>query len=76
MVTKLLEGVVTCRTCRKKVVWISSKNGVGVLIDANTFHNEFLYDPFIHRCHWKHCKGYSVSFQDKKHYSPNPLTKG
>jgi hypothetical protein len=73
MSTKLQEGIVTCRKCRKKVIWMSSKNGVGVLVDADTYHNEFLYDPSIHRCHWKSCSSYAVSFQDKKNYSPQSL---
>jgi hypothetical protein len=53
--TKESTNKATCNDCQGDVVWLPTKGGKKVLVDAESFHDETVFDRSIHKCHWDTC---------------------
>ncbi len=66
--------VTKCRGCGADVVWMGTRAGKKMLVDAETYHGELIYDHTKHRSHWGTCPE-ADRFRKPKNDTPVPLTK-
>jgi len=48
---------VFCRDCNAPCVWLKTRNGKNILVDANSYHSDDgeVFNRAVHSCHWDNC---------------------
>ena len=55
-----------CRSCNAEIVWLKSKKGKNIPVDAETYHGETEFDSKKHRAHFATCSDAEKYRKDKK----------
>lgn len=54
--TREWEHIAKCRSCGAEIVWLRTKSGNNMPVDAETVdHNDYMFDPAKHRSHFATC---------------------
>ena len=44
-----------CKWCKAPAKWLKTKIGKNILVDAETYHGELMFEYSKHRAHWSTC---------------------